>query len=174
MPLGDTSSFAFGTRPRRNRPVIILLLSIGAWLGAPGLAHATVSYTPRIEGVDDSKLMSTLKGLSQLFSLKDKPPDTVVGLDQRARADLDRLKPAMQGAGYWEAELDYTIGWPRSSSRHRPAARRRRSPTRRRQLSSSSWASPPSPVRWWTQNPSSPSAMATKAALSPRSLVARW
>lgn len=111
MRFGDAiwSKPAFGTRPRRNRPIFSLLLIIGASFWTPGLAYAVVAYGPRIEGVEDSKLMSMLRDLSQLFSLKDKPPDTVIGLHQRARADLDRLKPAMQGAGYWEAELDYTI-----------------------------------------------------------------
>ncbi len=71
--------------------------------------HAAVTYEPRIQGVSDSKLLSTLKELSQLFTLKDKPPDTVAGLDQRARSDLDKLMPAVQGTGYWEAHLDYTI-----------------------------------------------------------------
>lgn len=93
----------------RNRPAHLLLLLLVAWLWAPEAAHGTVPYTPKIEGVEDSKLMSTLKGLSQLFSLKDQPPDTVAGLDQRARSDVDRLKSALQGAGYWEGELDYRI-----------------------------------------------------------------
>ncbi|MBV8535147.1 MAG: BamA/TamA family outer membrane protein [Alphaproteobacteria bacterium] len=68
-----------------------------------------MTYEPHIQGVSDSKLLSTLKGLSQLFTLKDKPPDTVAGLDQRARSDVDKLLPAVQGAGYWEAQLDYTV-----------------------------------------------------------------
>ncbi len=68
-----------------------------------------MTYTPQIVGIADSKLLGTLKELSQLFTLKDKPPDTVTGLDQRARDDLDKLKPAVQGAGFWEAELDYAI-----------------------------------------------------------------
>jgi translocation and assembly module TamA len=100
---------ALGTPARRNRLVFILLLVIGVALWAPGPGHAAVTYVPRIEGVEDSKLMGTLRGLSQLFSLEDEPPDTVVGLDQRARGDLDRLKPVLHGAGYWEAELDYAI-----------------------------------------------------------------
>jgi translocation and assembly module TamA len=84
-------------------------LLAAALIAAP--AHAAVKYTPRIEieGVRDSKLMGTLKGLSQLFQLKGKPPDTVAGLDQRARDDIAKLKPAVQGAGYWESDLDYTI-----------------------------------------------------------------
>lgn len=98
-----------GAQARWNHLVLHLFLLLGILFWAPGVAHAAVTYTPRIEGVEDAKLMSTLRGLSQLFSLKDKPPDTVIGLDQRARADLDRLKPAMQGLGYWEAELDYAI-----------------------------------------------------------------
>lgn len=93
----------------RNRSFLSLLVVFGALFWMPGASEAAIAYTPRFEGVDDSKLMSTLEGLSQLFSLKDKPPDTAVGLEQRVRADLGRLKPAMQGAGYWEAELDYAI-----------------------------------------------------------------
>ncbi len=93
----------------RNRPGSLLLYLLGALLLPIASAHAAVKYTPRIEGVADSKLMSTLKGLSQLFVLKNKPPDTVAGLDQRARDDLDKLRPAVHGAGYWEAELDYSI-----------------------------------------------------------------
>ena len=99
--------------PARNRPSRLLLYITGALLLFAALpaapAHAAVKYTPRLEGVQDSKLMSTLKGLSQLFQLKSKPPDTVAGLDQRAHDDLEKLTPAVQGVGYWEAELEYSI-----------------------------------------------------------------
>lgn len=92
-----------------NRASLILLGLLWPILWRPEPAVAAVKYEPRIQGVEDSKLLSTLKGLSQLFTLTDKPPDTVTGLDQRARADLDKLTPAVQGAGYWEADLEYAV-----------------------------------------------------------------
>ncbi len=95
-------------RRHGNRFAGVVLFILGLmWLAGP--ADAAVKYTPRITGTDDAKLLSTLKGLSTLFSLKSKPPDTLTGLDQRARGDLDKLLPAVQGAGYWEGKLDYTI-----------------------------------------------------------------
>jgi len=100
---------ALSAQLRRNRPILGVLFFIVASFWAPETARAAVTYTPRIDGVEDSNLQNTLEGVSQLFALKDKPPDTLVGLDQRARADLERLRPALQGVGYWEAELDYTI-----------------------------------------------------------------
>jgi translocation and assembly module TamA len=115
MPL---SSIRGGNEARRGlsppeRSLItlarLLLSVLGFAFILPGPANAAVTYTTRIEGVEDSKLLSTLKGLSQLIQLADKSPDTIVGLDQRARADIERLTPAVHGAGYWEAELDYVI-----------------------------------------------------------------
>lgn len=106
--------FAFPPRspsaPRRggNGVICVLLFLSGLlWLATP--ADAAVKYTPRIEGIEDAKLLDTLKGLSELFSLEDKPPDTLIGVDQRARDDIDKLTPAVHGAGYWEAKLDYAI-----------------------------------------------------------------
>jgi translocation and assembly module TamA len=105
----NSKEFAPGTRSVRNRLVCALLLIMGSLHWAAGEAYAAADYTPRIDGVKDSKLVRTLKSLSQLFELKDQPPDTLTGLDQRVRADIDKLTPALHGAGYWEAELDYTI-----------------------------------------------------------------
>ncbi len=94
--------------PRNGLRLLLLFLLCSAfWL--PREARAAVDYEPHIVGVDDANLLDTLKSLSQLFALEDKAPDSVTALDQRARADLDRLRPALQGAGYWEAKLDYTI-----------------------------------------------------------------
>src|SRR5690242_16559654 len=108
MPLFARFSGSSTVRRCGNRAVRVMLLFVGAlWLATP--ADAAVKYTPRIEGVQDSRLLSTLRGLSQLFRLKDRPPDTAVGLAQRARNDVATLTPAVQGAGYWEAELDYSI-----------------------------------------------------------------
>lgn len=92
-----------------NCGALVLLFLVGAWLGSAEAADAAVKYTPRIQGTSDSKLLSTLKGLSQLFTLKNKPPDTVTGIDQRARDDVEKLEPAIQGAGYWEGTIDYAI-----------------------------------------------------------------
>lgn len=96
-------------RRRGNRLAALLLSFLGCLLLLAKPADAAVTYTPRIEGVEDSKLASTLRGLSDLFRLQDKPPETVTGLDQRARDDITKLLPAVQGAGYWEAELSYAI-----------------------------------------------------------------
>lgn len=114
MPLASISQVhepRRGCAERRKRSKLgrLLLSFMGLMFFSPGPADAAVNYTPRIEGAEDPKLLSTLKRLSQLFALADKPPDTLVGLDQRARADIEKLTPAVHGAGYWEAELDYAI-----------------------------------------------------------------
>ncbi|HLI10667.1 MAG TPA: BamA/TamA family outer membrane protein [Alphaproteobacteria bacterium] len=66
-------------------------------------------YEPRITGLADKALIGDLEALSRLFTLRDKPPDTLAGLRQRAEDDLTRLLPAVQGAGYWAAGLAYTV-----------------------------------------------------------------
>ena len=109
MPLLCLVGYTASGRRRGGNRVVCILLFLGGVLALAMPADAAVKYKPQIEGIRDSKLVRILTGLSALFRLKDKPPDTIVGLEQRARADLATLAPAVQGAGYWEAKLDYSI-----------------------------------------------------------------
>lgn len=101
------------TRSRR-RLARLLLLAASLILATIGPARAAIDYEPKIGGVVDGQLRDDLEALSQLFALKDKPPDTILGLRQRAQGDIAKLTPAVQGAGYWDCRLEPVI----DESRH--------------------------------------------------------
>ena len=68
-----------------------------------------VRYTSQIAGVDDAALEKRLVAASQLSSLADRPPPTLVALERRARSDLERLQKVLRSEGYYDARVSYRI-----------------------------------------------------------------
>ncbi len=67
------------------------------------------AYTASVEGPDDETLVRLLEESSQLIALENRPPDTLAGLERRARQDLERLGEALRSEGYYGAQVDYSI-----------------------------------------------------------------
>lgn len=67
------------------------------------------AYKATIAGPDDEALVSLLGESSQLIALEDKPPETLAGLERRARQDLERLRETLRSEGYYGAQVDYAI-----------------------------------------------------------------
>ena len=68
-----------------------------------------VRYTAKITGVDDSVLEKRLVASSQLSSLEDRPPPTLVALERRARNDIERLDKVLRSEGYYDGRVTYRI-----------------------------------------------------------------
>src|SRR5579859_917372 len=67
------------------------------------------AYKTKFAGVEDSALAKELRDSSQLVSLEKDKADSEEALARRAEDDLDRLRPVMRAAGYYDAELSYDI-----------------------------------------------------------------
>lgn len=68
-----------------------------------------VQYRVEISGVDDKSLERLLEPASQLKTLEERPPPTLVALERRARSDLDRLQKVLRSEGYYDARIEYGI-----------------------------------------------------------------
>ena len=77
----------------------------------PPAARADIPYTVEFVGAPEGT-KSTLEAASNLVELKDRPPASEPALRRRAEADLDRLKPVVNGAGYWGATLQVDVQPP--------------------------------------------------------------
>ena len=67
-----------------------------------------VAYKAEIVGVEDAGLRDLLTASSQLIQLKDRPPETLAGLERRAKSDLERLTRALRSEGYYAAEVSHS------------------------------------------------------------------
>lgn len=93
----------------------VLLLAGGPAFGAApapaesqaAQAEAGIAYAPDITGVEDSDLLDLLKSAAQLYTLKDRRPATIAGLERRTRNDLERLREVLRSEGYYDAVLSY-------------------------------------------------------------------
>ncbi len=94
----------------RQRLSLLLLVGLLASLvAAPARADVPYKAEIKLEGLDDAKLLDTLKAASQLVQLEDKLPPSNAALRRRAEDDLPRLKEVMQAAGYWTPTLSYAL-----------------------------------------------------------------
>lgn len=106
-----------------------VVLAAAAWtLLAPHAAHARgpltddpdsmfneaakqsgTRYVAEFTGVEDKSLLERLESASQLASLEDRPPPTLVALERRIRSDLERLKKVLRSEGYYDAHTTYRM-----------------------------------------------------------------
>ena len=68
-----------------------------------------IRYASEISGVDDGTLEQRLVAASQLSSLVDRPPPTMVALERRARSDVDRMQKVLRSEGYYDAKVSYRV-----------------------------------------------------------------
>lgn len=72
------------------------------WSAVP--ARAQVAYEPAIQGVEGG-LEDLLEQASELFRLRDQPPDTELALRRRAENDVERLTEALRSEGYYAGSV---------------------------------------------------------------------
>src|SRR5216684_1642031 len=94
---------------RQLLPFLLLVGLLASLVAAPAWADIAYKAAIKLEGLDDSTLLDTLKAASQLVQLEDKPPPSNAALRRRAEDDLPRLKEVMQAAGYWTPTLSDSL-----------------------------------------------------------------
>src|SRR5229473_2367036 len=94
---------------RQLLPFLLLVGLLATLVAAPAWADIAYKAAIKLEGLDDSTLLDTLKAASQLVQLEDKPPPSNAALRRRAEDDLPRLKEVMQVAGYWTPTLSDSL-----------------------------------------------------------------
>lgn len=64
-----------------------------------------IQYRTDFTGVDDKALLKLLESTSQLMTLANRLPPTLVALERRARSDRDRLQKVLRSEGYYDARI---------------------------------------------------------------------
>jgi len=91
------------------RWLYLMVALIAAVVVARSVARADLNYRTEITGVEENELADLLDKVSELKTLKDKPPVSEEALRRRADRDLGRLADAAHSLGYWDAEFSYDI-----------------------------------------------------------------
>ena len=68
-----------------------------------------ISYTVDFEGLDDQGALKSMRSLSQLTSLKKRPPASINALRYRAESDIPELLKVLHAHGYYEAKIKVRI-----------------------------------------------------------------
>ncbi len=78
--------------------------------GASLTAHAAgVSYSVEFEGLSDDQALKAIKSISQLTSLKKRPPASMNALRYRAESDIPELIKVLHAHGYYEATVHIRV-----------------------------------------------------------------
>jgi translocation and assembly module TamA len=80
-----------------------------AWLVGPARAADPQPYKVELASTGNGAMDSTLRGTSDLISLRSSAPVSPYGLIARARGDLDRLKTVLESYGYYESKVSIKI-----------------------------------------------------------------
>lgn len=126
---------------RARHIILLILLCLGPSLPACGLLTGQVDvppkpaeedtqwkpeplpYAPAVEisgslpKAEHDDLKQRMEGLAEIFRLKGTPPDGVLGLELRARADADRALRLMHSRGYFDAAVDLALDTERKPAR---------------------------------------------------------
>ena len=77
---------------------------------APLALHADrVNYSVEFEGLKDDKALKAIKSISQLTSLKKRPPASINALRYRAESDIPELIKVLHAHGYYEAKVNVRV-----------------------------------------------------------------
>ncbi len=76
----------------------------------PLALHASgVSYSVEFEGLNDDRALKAIKSVSQLTSLKKRPPASINALRYRAESDVPQLIKVLHAHGYYEAKVNIRV-----------------------------------------------------------------
>lgn len=70
---------------------------------------AEIRYSVNFEGLEDPDALKELRSISQLISLRKKPPSSLNSLRFRAESDLPDFLKVLKSLGYFEATVDFSI-----------------------------------------------------------------
>ncbi len=91
---------------RQLRPLFFFF----SWLFFPLALHAAlVNYSVEFEGLNDDKALKAIKSISQLTSLKKRPPASMNALRYRAESDIPGLIKVLHAHGYYEAKVNIRV-----------------------------------------------------------------
>jgi len=87
------------------------LTTLSFFIGITFLFYTSVcsAYEVEFKGIEDPKILETIKSVSQLEKLKDTPPATASGLQRRAISDIENIIHALHSLAYYNAKVDYEI-----------------------------------------------------------------
>jgi translocation and assembly module TamA len=71
------------------------------------MTAASLSYDVDFEGIEDAHILKSMKSVSQLVTLKKKPPDSLNALRYRAETDTADFLKVLHAHGYYEAVVSY-------------------------------------------------------------------
>jgi translocation and assembly module TamA len=66
-------------------------------------------YRAQITGVEDKSLLKQLESASQLKTLQNRPPPSLVALERRARNDIERLHKVLRSEAWYDSRVEYRI-----------------------------------------------------------------
>lgn len=73
------------------------------------LHAAGISYSVDFEGLDDQAALKTIKSVSNLTTLKNRPPASLNALRYRAESDIPELIKILHAHGYYEASVSVRV-----------------------------------------------------------------
>ncbi len=73
------------------------------------LRAAGVNYSVEFEGLNDDRTLKAIKSVSQLTSLKKRPPASMNALRYRAESDIPELTKVLHAHGYYEAKVNIRV-----------------------------------------------------------------
>lgn len=88
------------------RLLVWLLLAVLAPLSAWA---QQLPYRVQLVGAESLGFQDRIKAESRLFQLKDEPPASLLSLQRRAEADMDRMAEVLRSEGYYAAQLSFAI-----------------------------------------------------------------
>ncbi|MDH3232670.1 MAG: BamA/TamA family outer membrane protein, partial [Alphaproteobacteria bacterium] len=106
-----------GGLPAAVLVLVVLLTSLAVTRAGSAAQTAGAAYSVSFEGVKDKGLRKALEANSNLVSLKDKPPPSLVALQRRAEGDLPRLRRVLRSRGYYVGTADIAIDGSRTPIR---------------------------------------------------------
>ncbi len=84
--------------------MVVLALAAGA---VP--AAAEVTYRVEFTGLESGRLLDTIRDVSELVGLVDRPPASRTLLRRRAESDMERLMQVLRAEGYYAGRLEFEI-----------------------------------------------------------------
>lgn len=88
------------------RLLVWLLLAVLAPLSAWA---QQLPYRVQLVGAESLGFQDRIKAESRLFQLKDEPPASLLSLQRRAEADMDRMAEVLRSEGYYAAQFSFAI-----------------------------------------------------------------
>lgn len=73
------------------------------------LYAAKVDYSVEFEGLNDDKALKAIKSVSQLTTLKKRPPASINALRYRAESDVPGVIKVLHAHGYYEAKVNIRV-----------------------------------------------------------------